>query len=86
MKELAKRIAQAAIRDCWAIKLRIALNVALAAGRLGADCSLLGSLYNEIATYIVPKGLTGKDLRQWSELQHLVSAKLHPAGCRALCI
>ena len=86
MKELAKRIAQDAIRDCWELKPRIALNVALAAGRLGADCSLLGALYNDIATYIVPKGLTGKGLRQWSELQHLVRAKLQPAGCRAQCI
>ena len=83
MKELAKRITQDAIRDCWALSPRIALNVALAAGRLGADCSLLGALYNEIAAYIVPKGLTGADRRQWSELQHLVSAKQHPAGCRA---
>eukprot|EP00812_Abedinium_dasypus_P013706 NODE_7208_length_455_cov_1.005000.p3 GENE.NODE_7208_length_455_cov_1.005000~~NODE_7208_length_455_cov_1.005000.p3 ORF type:complete len:74 (-),score=13.84 NODE_7208_length_455_cov_1.005000:88-309(-) len=63
-----------AIGECRSLSPQIALNVALAGGRIGSNPWLLMQLRNRICTYIMQRpGITSHDKHQWYELQCLVS-------------
>ena len=66
---------QDAIGECRSLSPQIALNVALAGGRIGSNPWLLMELRNRICAYIMQRpGITSHNKHQWCELQCLVSA------------